>query len=243
MKYAISLILGMLTGATLFILLLYFNPFASPPSISPLAMSRGQVLNFSFPAVSRETLAFTNDGESVPLPHPEKVLQLWERTVKETSAAIVILADSRGEPVGIAVKFQSDSEDTHILNAQYLVNSVWHIHLPGRGTMLLDQVENHWSYMRDIVIQAHKSSGDNWRGNWTEVMTVGPNAIGTARVTGGSGEFAGMEQEGVESLFATAYSVTAGPVAMFGNLVITLPDTNEELEEEEEEKPESEAGE
>jgi hypothetical protein len=223
MKYFISLIFGLFTGATLFCLLLYFNPFASPASISPLAMSRSQLLNFSFPAVSGETLAFTNDGESVPLPHPEKVLQLWERAVKDASAMVVVLSDSRGEPVGIGVKLQSDSEDTHVLNARLLVNSVWHLHIPGRGTMLVDQSENYWSYVRDIVIQAHKSSGDNWRGAWNGVMTVGPNAIGTGRVTGGNGQFAGMEQEAVESLTASAYSVSAGPVAMSGNLAITLP--------------------
>jgi hypothetical protein len=223
MKYVISLIIGLLTGATLFCLMLYFNPFASPTTISPLAISRSQLLNFSFPAVSGESLVFTNDGESVPLPHPEKVLQLWERAVKDASATVVVLSDSRGEPIGIGVKLQSDSEDTHILNAQLLVNSVWHIHIPGRGTMLIDQSENYWSYVRDIVIEAHKSSGDNWRGTWSGVMTVGPNAIGTGRVTGGNGEFAGMEQEAVESLAASAYSVAAGPVAMMGNLAITLP--------------------
>jgi hypothetical protein len=227
MKYIISLIIGLLSGATLFCLLLYFNPFASPASISPLAMSRGQLLNFSFPVVSGETLAFTNDGESVPLPHPEKVLQLWERAVKDASATVVVLSDSRGEPVGIGVKLQSDSEDTHILNARLLANSVWHINIPGRGTMLVDQSENYWSYVRDIVIQAHKSSGDNWRGVWNGVMTVGPNAIGTGRVTGGNGQFAGMEQEAVESLTARAYSVAAGPVAMIGNLTITLPDASD----------------
>ena len=224
MKYVVTAILGMLTGATLFCLLLYFNPFASPASISPLAMSRSQVINLSFPVVASETLALTNDGESAPPPHPENVLQLWERAVKDASVMVVVLADSRGEPVGIGVKLESDSEDTSILDAQILVNSVWHIHIPGRGTMLVDQSENHWSYLRDIVIPAHRSSGDNWRGTWNKVMTVGPNAIGTARVTGGNGEFAGMEQEAVESLSASAYSVAAGPVAMTGNLVITLPD-------------------
>jgi len=224
MKYVVSAILGMLTGATLLCLLLYFNPFASPASISPLAMSRSQVINLSFPVVAGETLALTNDGESVPPPYPANILQLWERAVKDASAMVVVLADSRGEPVGIGVKFQSDSENTSILDAQFLVNSVWHIHLPGRGTMLVDQSENHWSYLRDIIIPAHRSSGDNWRGTWNKVMTEGPNALGTARVTGGNGEFVGMEQEAVESLSATAYSVAAGPVAMSGNLVVTLPD-------------------
>jgi hypothetical protein len=229
MKYAISMILGILTGATLFCLLLYFNPFASGASISPLAMSRSQVINLSFPMVASETLAITNDGESAPPPYPKKILQLWERAVKEASATIVILDDSRGEPVGIGVKFQSDSEDTSILDAQVLVNSVWHIHLPGRGTMLVDQSENHWSYLRDIIIPAHRSSGDNWRGTWLGNITAGPGALGTAMVAGGSGQFDAMDSIAVEALSAKAYSVANGPVAVTGELSIELPPGEDSL--------------
>lgn len=224
MKYIASLLVGIVTGAITFCLLLYFNPFASSLTISPLAMTQGKVLNFSFPAVPDETLAFTNNGEIVPIPHPEKVLQLWESTVRDTSAMAVILSDSRGNPAGIGIKFQSESEETEILDSKIMVNSVWHIHLPDRGTMLIDQSENHWSFVRDVVIGAHRNSADNWRGKWNGVMTVGPNALGSGRVTGGNGEFAGIEAEAVESLNAGAYSVGEGPVAMTGNLAVSIPD-------------------
>ena len=55
-------------------------------------------------------------------------------------------------------------------------------------------------------------------------MTSGPNPLGTARVTGGNGEFSALSSEAVESLNATAYSAGAGPVAIEGSLVITVPD-------------------
>jgi hypothetical protein len=54
-------------------------------------------------------------------------------------------------------------------------------------------------------------------------MTQGPNALGTARVTGGNGNFAGKSGEAVESLTANAYSAIDGPVSMDGSLTITLP--------------------
>ena len=227
MKYLIALLLGLISGGILFLSLLYFNPFAAARSVSPLAVTSNRLLYLSFSPVPGETLVFTNDGESVPSPKPEKVLQLWESTIKNTDAMVVVLANSRGEPAGIGIKFQSDSEATHVLNAQLLVDSVWHIHLPGRGTMLIDQRENYWSFVHDVVIEAHKSSGDNWRGSWNGVMTIGPNALGTGRVTGGNGEFAGVETEAVESLTAKAYSVATGPVAMSRNLSISLPDESD----------------
>ncbi len=224
MKYIASLLVGIMTGAAFFLLLLYFNPFAGTKSISPLAVTNHRLMNLSFSSVANETLLLTNDGTSVPAPHPEKVQQLWERTIGKTSVMVVMLADSRGEAAGIGVKFSSESEQTQILDAELLVDSVWHIQLPGRGTMFVDQQENYWSYFRDVVVAAYKSSADNWRGSWNEVMTVGPNALGTARVTGGSGEFAGMETEAIESRTESAFSVAEGTVAMRGNITITLVD-------------------
>jgi hypothetical protein len=53
-------------------------------------------------------------------------------------------------------------------------------------------------------------------------MTSGPGALGTAAVSGGTGEFAGLESEAVEALHASAYSVSQGPVAMDGRLTIDI---------------------
>ncbi len=53
-------------------------------------------------------------------------------------------------------------------------------------------------------------------------MTVGPGALGTAAVSGGTGEFAGLESEAVETVNASAYSVSQGPVSMKGRLNIDV---------------------
>jgi hypothetical protein len=89
--------------------------------------------------------------------------------------------------------------------------------------MFVDQIENFWSYLREIVVPARWSSGDSWRGTFFRIMTQGPGALGTARVTGGSGKFDGMSSEAVESLTARAYSALDGPVSMSGSLTMTVP--------------------
>jgi hypothetical protein len=223
MKYAISLVIGMIVGLTLFVLGLYFNPFVGNPSVSPLAVSDLDLVDLSYSLVASDSIVFTNDGESHIKPHPAKVLQLWEPAVNRTRGFVTVLTDSRGQPAGLGVKFSSDSEDTALIEGVVLVNSVWHIYLPEHGTFLVDQTENFWPYLHDIVIPARLSSGDNWRGSWHGIMSVGPGALGTARVTANTGPFTGTEAEAVESITARAYSANIGPVGMSGSLTIALP--------------------
>jgi len=223
MKYVISLLLGALLGAALFSLTLYYNPFAAQPTISPLSITQDRVINLSFSAVASEVILYTDHGESIIATHPDRVADLWESAIIDTRIFVTTLRDARGEMAGIGFKFSSDSEQTSLINAVAEVNSVWHVYLPGQGTFLIDQSENYWSYIHDIVIPARWSSGDNWKGAFHGIMTSGPGALGIGRVTGGSGEFAGQSTEAVESLTARAYSALEGPVSMSGNLTIVAP--------------------
>ncbi len=223
MKYAISLVVGMVIGVALFVLGLYYNPFVGNPSVSPLAMSDLDLVDLSYSLVASDSIVFTNDGESHVEPHPAKVLQLWEPTIKQTRGFVTVLNDSRGMPAGLGVKFSSDSEETALVDGEVLVNSVWHIFLPEYGTFFVDQTENFWPYLHDIVIPARLSSGDNWRGSWYGIMSAGPGALGTARVTANTGPYSDTEAEAVESITARAYSANTGPVGMSGSLTIALP--------------------
>ena len=115
------------------------------------------------------------------------------------------------------------------MNGEAIVDSVWHIYLPGRGSLFVQQTENYWNYLRNVVIPAHWSSGDNWRGLWNGNVTAGPGALGTGRVVGGSGEFDGLVSDAVEALSAKAYSVDEGPVALDGSLTIEIVPPEPEL--------------
>lgn len=223
MKNLLAFVLGLPVGVALLALGIYYNPFSAAVSVSPLAVSSGSQVSLGFSAVPAEALLFTNDGESVPPPHPTEAVELWDLTLRNSQIAVVEITNALGDPIGVGVKFSSDSEATQPLESKVLVDSAWHIYLPSRGTLFVGQRENHWSFFREVVVQSELNSADSWRGTWNGVMTVGPNALGTALVSGGSGEFAGLDSEAVESLSASAYSANYGPVAVDGNLVISIP--------------------
>lgn len=223
MKYLIALILGIAAGGCVAVMFLYYNPFTSGAALSPLAVSDRPQISLKYSAVADHAIAYTNDGESLVTPHPEKVLQLWEAPIRQTETLVTVLRDGRDMPAGIGIKFSSRSEKTRVLNGEALVDSVWYVYLPERGSLLVSQTENYWNYLREVVVPAYWSSGDNWKGNWHGTITSGPGALGTGRVVGGSGEFRGIEAEAIETLSARAYSTKVGPVALDGQLTIELP--------------------
>lgn len=222
MKYFVSLAAGLLSGAVIFFLGLYFNPFTGQPVVSPLAVTSDQVMDLSFSAVPAEAILYTDHGESIVSPHPDRVAELWEPAVLDSRILVTVLQDSGGS-AGLGIKFSSKSEQTAVIRGDAIASSVWHIYLPQQGTFMIDQTENYWSYLRDIVIPARWSSGNGWRGSFHRIMTSGPGSLGTARVTGGSGIFADQTSESVESLTARGYSADTGPVSMDGSLTVAVP--------------------
>lgn len=228
-KHLLALLVGAMLGIVGLLAFMYYNPMTNAFNLSPLAVTDNEVIRLNYSAVAQDALIYTNDGESQVAPHPPKVLQLWEPTVRLTTAMVTVLADSRGLVAGFGVKFSSRSERTSILDGEVLMDSVWHVYLPERGSLFVEQSENYWNFIRDIVVPARWSSGDNWRGTWRGNTTFGPGALGTAWVAGGSGQFLDMDTEAVEALSAKAYSVEHGPVAMTGELAIEIP-PNEALQ-------------
>lgn len=224
MKYLVSLLLGLVIGAALLVIGVIYNPFLSNRSLSPLSVTEAEVLTLGFSAAPRDSIVYTNNGEATPRPVPPKVLQLWEPPIRLTSAMVTMMRDGRGQPAGLGVKFSSRSEKTALLQGDALVDSVWYVYLPGRGSLFLEQSENYWSFLRDVVVPAYRSSANNWKGSWIGDLTNGPGALGVAAVTGGSGIFRGLETIAVESLNAHAFSTDSGLLAGEGRLIIELPD-------------------
>jgi hypothetical protein len=221
-KYVAGLLAGMLLGVIAAATLLYFNPLASRNPLSPLSVSNNEILSVGYSAVPTDSIVYTNNGESRIAPHPEKVRELWEAPIRRSEVLVTVVTDSRNNPAGIGIKFSSDSEKSRLINGDALVDSAWHIHLVERGSLFVEQTENYWNYLRNIVLPAYWSSANHWKGVWNGTMTVGPGALGTAAVSGGTGEFAGLESEAVEAVSASAYSVSQGPVSMKGRLNIDV---------------------
>ena len=160
MKYVVALVLGLISGACIFMAGLYYNPFVGQPSISPLSVTDDRVVDLSFSAVPADAILYTDHGESIVTPLPDRVGELWEPALSDTTLFVTRLEDSRGGTAGVGIKFSSHSEATRIMQGNALSNSAWHVYLRGQGTMLIDQTENYWAYLRDVVIPARMSSGD-----------------------------------------------------------------------------------
>lgn len=223
MKYLFALLFGLLTGAAIFCLGLAFNPFVSKPGLSPLSVSSAETILLSYPSYASESIAYSNGGESHAKPFPKKILELWEAPIRQTTARALVLHDARGQAAGFGIKISSLSERTRPLQGAALVDSVWYVNLPGRGALFIEQSENYWDYLRSVVFPAYRSSADTWKGTWLGTLTTGPGALGTARVFGSSGEFAGQEMLAIETMSVKTWRADGGPVAAQGQLLIELP--------------------
>jgi hypothetical protein len=223
MKYFVSALLGFIVGVGLFIFGWTHNPFLAKPAASPLSVSDNAVMSLSYDSVATKSLFLTNNGKSRMVPHPKNAQKLWEAPIRLSDVMLSVMNDARGRPAGLGLKFSSRSEKTRLIRGDVLVDSVWYVYLPGRGSLFIEQTENYWAFINDVIIPAYKNSANSWKGTWFGDVTVGPGVLGTAKVTGGSGALQGREMNAVESLNVTAYSTDIGPVAAQGRLLIELP--------------------
>lgn len=229
MKHLVALVLGFFIGAVLFAVGVLYNPFVSDRGLSPLSVTDAEVIALSYAVVPTDTIMYTNDGESLQAPHPPKVQQLWEAPIRQTDAMVSLLHDATGKPAGLGVKFSSKSESTHMFGGKAIKDSVWYVYLADRGSLFIHQTENYWPFLQQVAFPAWRSSGNNWRGTWLGDLTAGPGALGTAAVSGSSGEFDGLYMEAVESLSVRAFSADTGFVSAEGRLLIELPRANASL--------------
>jgi hypothetical protein len=231
MKYVVALILGLIIGAAIFAVGIVYNPFTGDRVLSPLSVTDAQVIVLQFSPVPAESIVYTNNGESVPSPYPEKVSQLWEAPIRKTSAMATIMRDARNQPAGIGLKISSQSESTDLLRGKAIIDSIWYIYTPQHGSMFIQQTENYLPFVQEVAFPAWRSSANSWRGTWIGNTTSGPGALGTAAVSGGSGRVKGLDLDGVETLTVRAFSADTGFVAAEGQLLIELPELSDDTEE------------
>ena len=231
MKYVVALILGLIIGAAIFAVGIVYNPFTGDRVLSPLSVTDAQVIVLQFSPVPAESIVYTNNGESVPSPYPEKVSQLWEAPIRKTSAMATIMRDARNQPAGIGLKISSLSESTDLLRGKAIIDSIWYIYTPQHGSMFIQQTENYLPFVQEVAFPAWRSSANSWRGTWIGNTTSGPGALGTAAVSGGSGRVKGLDLDGVETLTVRAFSADTGFVAAEGQLLIELPGLSDDTEE------------
>lgn len=223
MKHLVALLLGFGAGVAIFAAAVIYNPLTTERGLSPLSVTDAEVITLNFSNVPADSIVYTNDGESRHAPYPVKVLQLWEAPIRLTTAMATVITDGRNQTAGLGVKISSQSERSNLLAGDAIVDSVWYVYLPGRGSLFIEQSENFWSFIKEVAAPAWRSSANMWKGKWLGDTTAGPGALRTAVVTGGSGEFEGLRMDAVESLSVQAYSLDKGFVSATGRLLIEMP--------------------
>lgn len=219
MKYVVSFLAGLILGSAVVVAGLWLNPFAdrnAGPRLEPSAEV--------FYRTAEDTLLRTSAPGDPLAPIPGNVPDLWAPALASTEARLVVLQDQDGAPAGLGMRFATLSEATRPLTGDLLVNSVWNVHLNGRGSLFVAAVDNLWPFARGVVLPAWHAEDRRWQGRFSDALTVGPAADRSGLVTGGSGAYAGARGAARETLAVEGLSLGERRLQALGMLQIAISD-------------------
>ncbi|MDX1561326.1 MAG: hypothetical protein R3305_00270 [Gammaproteobacteria bacterium] len=214
MKYLLSFVLGVAAGGAIALAALFFNPLTRAQSDDP----SGAAWTLRYSVAPSDVLISTHD-RSLGLPLvPSDAPLLWEQGIKGSVLTVMPLsADEAGSPAW-ATRISVPATDTDLLTAGVLVDDYWLVSVPGRGSVLVHSVSNHWPLLRDSVVRVDWLK-QAWPGSAEYTPTRGPNAAAAA-VVGLSGEFAGAEGRAWERVALKDYNGRFSGLA--GQLLLDL---------------------
>jgi hypothetical protein len=190
MRYAVAALVGLAAGAALALALLYINPLTSGGASEPEAGM--WALDYALPA---DAFLITHSG-SMRLPlKPAGTNLLWERTIRKSSFAALVLQDADGTAVA-ASRVSLPSRNANLLMRGVLLDDYWLLTVPGEGTLAILADTNVWPLLKEAVPVWYL--GREWAGPRTHAVTAGPADNGQALAVGLSGRFAGMRGSVVE---------------------------------------------
>lgn len=221
MKYVLSLLAGLAIGVLLVLAALYYNPFVRENPRVPLTATPDASVEAFYQAAAG-TVARTGPTDGLLAPVPPEAQTLWEPVLAGTEARVLVLSDVDGRPLGFGVRFATLDADTRPLTGELLANSVWNLHLTGRGSLFVHGLDNLWPLARQVLVPAWRAEDGAWQGQFAGDLTVGPRPTRVAVMTGGSGVFAGTRGEARESLVAEAFSLREGRLQAEGSLLVAI---------------------
>jgi hypothetical protein len=223
MKYLLTWLLGLVTGAALAAALLWFNPFAAREG--PQAGRDALALAYRFPAPDVLLLAH---GGRLRLPvRPDSAPALWENTISRTLVHAHLLYRDDGAPYAIASRVTAPSSDTDLLRRGLLLDDRWLVTVPGEGSVLIDARSNIWPLARDHLLPVWYLRRD-WSGPAAIQPTYGPGLGGSAVVQGLSGRFAGRAGSATESWRITGLGADARSTSIEATLHLQLIEPSED---------------
>ncbi|MEU2062434.1 hypothetical protein [Streptomyces sp. NPDC013455] len=152
----------------------------------------------SFYAEVPEDGVFETHRGDLPLGvFPEGIAKFTEPRLQKAFALGGKIRDKHGEVVGFATEIEEVLPETDFETGKLLTHTVWTLFFPGRGSLVLDQIENS-SEVAAKVFKPAFDSGEPWTGSLEAETTAGPRSDGKGVILGGTGEFAGVRGTGVE---------------------------------------------
>ena len=216
MKYLIVAVLGLLVGAVLAGVVLYFNPFsvaAAEPS------SAGRVLHYTLPDDVLE-LALGDDAKIFGQATGDDAL--WEETIDRSAVLGLVLNNDGNQPVAVASRLMAVSPDTDLLLRGVVVSDHWLVTIPGEGTLFVRADSNTWPFLKETLVPVWYLERP-WQGPAEYWPTVGPGADDAGVVVGVAGNFRGREGSAVERYELTALDRATGAALAEGELHLDLP--------------------
>jgi hypothetical protein len=217
MKYLFVALLGLIVGALLGAVLLYFNPFSAGSAAQPNATDR--VLHYSMPddvlelALGADARLFGQDAGDG---------DLWEDTINSSAVLGLALKDDADQPVGIASRLMTVSDDTNLLLRGVLVSDHWLVTIPGEGTLFVRAESNAWPFVKQTLLPAWYLERP-WQGPELFWPTVGPRSDESAIVVGVAGSLRGRDGTAVERYELTALDPARRSALAEGELHLALP--------------------
>jgi hypothetical protein len=195
LEYLVIAPLGVLAGATLVIVALYWLPFghlSRTERVQP-EFGKGQLVE-TFSLVGRldgtgDAVSVTHGGTVPFAPQPRDIQLLTEPAVNGGLALITRVRDPGGRIVGIATELESGHEDSSLLAGKLMTHTTWTVVVPGRGALVLYQTEDNWTLATRIIGPALLRER-TWRGSWRHLNTLGPLPQGHGQIVAATGEFA-----------------------------------------------------
>jgi len=214
MKYALSLIGGIILGVITAVALVYFNPL----TLSQSAPIDNPEWVLEYELATRDNWLSTHDKRlQIPVV-PIDAQLLWEHGIKGSLLSAMPLKGASGSEIAAATRISVPSPESELLRAGLLVEDYWLISVPDTGTVFVHALSNQWPLLRDTVVRVDWLKR-NWSGPGEYGATQGP-VDARAVVFGLTGVYKGGRGQGYDRLSLDSYDGSLTPVS--GQLTIEM---------------------
>ncbi|MCC7410584.1 MAG: hypothetical protein IT495_02970 [Gammaproteobacteria bacterium] len=204
LAHLLAALAGFVLGALVVLAGLYFFPFAHVDRTARmLAQFPEQALDLWLVLEgevdgSGTPVSITHGGNGPFAPSPPGIGLLSEPAINAGLALVTRVHDGRGNIVGVATELEAGHPGSNLLRGRIMTHTTWSAILPGRGGIVLYQVEDNWILATRVIGPALLRKRA-FHGPWRNVNTLGPRADGRGYVVAGTGEFAGRAGTFIET--------------------------------------------